>query len=321
MTTSGFPYGQYFGDVNVLSDIQVLRRDRTWLLGAPRSLERHDVVLWLGCNILRTTHLARTVVDVLGLLEVDFVAVAGMAYCCGSLQHRNGDLGASRALADASVQRMTAFQPKTLVVWCPSCFYFYDEILARRHLFPFRLVHATEFLANHLEHLRPLMRAHPFSRVALHAHTGTPQRDKNAHFARMLLEAVPGLSVVGLAQESELGRHCTDEVAGRVGTGQYKGLLDGVVRTAINLNASTLTTIYHSCQRELCGYEAASSLQVENFITLLGRSLGVEYPDKYKQYTISKDQQVILGDAAPYIQGNGLDPKRAKETIQRTFCA
>ncbi|MBI2861831.1 MAG: (Fe-S)-binding protein [Chloroflexi bacterium] len=319
MSGSGFPYAQHFSDINMLADMQVPRQDRTWLLGVPRNPEPHDVVLWLGCNILRTTHLARTVTDMFRLLDVDFVAVAGMAYCCGFPQHRNVDIAASEALSDASVRRMAAFRPKTLVIWCPSCFYFYDEILAQRHSFPFALVHVTEFLAEHLKRLRPLFREHSRRRVALHAHTGTSQRDRDAHYGRVLLQAVPGLEIVDVMQEPELGRHCTNEAADRLGAQRYRELLAVTVRRAIDGRADTLATLYHTCQRELCRYERGPALLVENYITLLGRALGIEYPDKYKEYALSGDQEAILADAAPCLWQNGVDPERARGTIRRIF--
>lgn len=216
MSGSSFPYAQYFSDINMLADMQVPRQERAWLLGVPRDPQPHQVVLWLGCNILRITHLARTVADVFRPLHVDFVTVAGMAYCCGYPQHRRGDLAPSEAVSDASVRRMAAFRPETLVIWCPSCFYFYDEVLARRHSFPFALVHVTEFLAGHLDRLRPLFREGTHRRVALRAHTGTPQRDREARYGRVLLEAVPGLALMDVLQKPELGRHCTDEVYGKI---------------------------------------------------------------------------------------------------------
>lgn len=314
-----FSSPQYFSDINMLADMQVPRQECSWLLGAPRNPEPHQVVLWLGCNILRTAHLARTVVDVFRLLDVDFVAVAGMAFCCGYPQYRHGDLTASEALSDASVRRIAAFRPETLVIWCPSCFNFYDEVLARRHTFPFALVHVTEFLAGHLDRLRPFFDEHTHQRVALHAHTGTPQRDRDARYGRILLEAMPGLEIVHVMQEPELGRHCTDEAASKIGTQRYQELLEGTVHRAINGGANTLATLYHSCQRELCGYERGPSFLVENYITLLGRALGIEYPDKYKEYTLSGDQETILADAAPCLRLNGVDPERARGTIRRIF--
>lgn len=321
MSGSRFPYAQYFSDINMLADMQVRRQERPWLIGVPRDPEPHQVLLWLGCNILRTTHLARTVADVFRFLEVDFATVAGMAYCCGYPQHGHGDHGPSEAMSDASVRRMAAFNPETLVIWCPSCFYFYDEVLARRHSFPFALTHVTEFLAGHLDRLVPLFRQVTHRRVALHAHTGTPQRDRDAHFARTLLEAVPGLEVVDVMQEPDLGRHCTDEVSSAIGTHRYHELLEGTARRAGDQGADTLATVYHTCQRELCRYERSPDFLVENYITLLGRALGIEYPDQYKEYTLSRDEEAILADAAPCLRANGVDPERAWNTVQRTFLA
>jgi len=48
------------------------------------------VVLYLGCNVLRTSHLVQTVIAVFDLLGIDYVAVGGPTYCCGIVHHQQG---------------------------------------------------------------------------------------------------------------------------------------------------------------------------------------------------------------------------------------
>ena len=75
-------YRNYFREVDVLHGLQSTPEERDWLLTTPKGeVKQSDIVLYLGCNVMRTTHLVRTVMDVFKLLEVDFSAVGGASYC------------------------------------------------------------------------------------------------------------------------------------------------------------------------------------------------------------------------------------------------
>src|SRR5258705_10792778 len=79
-----FDYGKYFGEIKLTHDLLSKKEERTWLLKPPRDGERHDVVLYLGCNVLRTSHLVETVGAGFNRLGLDYVPAGGPTYCCGS---------------------------------------------------------------------------------------------------------------------------------------------------------------------------------------------------------------------------------------------
>lgn len=313
-----FPYGAYFADVTVMADLQLPRGERPWRQRPPDGQERHDVVLYLGCNILRTMHLPRTVAAIFQLLEVDFVAVAGPAYCCGIQQHRAQDHDLARRAGLLMVNHVEDFQPRCVVMWCLSCISHYDEVVAAYASGPFAVQHVTEFLAERLHRLpiRPVSER----TVALHSHTGAAQRDREARFGRRLLEAIPGVRLVELAPVPELGRHCSYAVQRALGMERWREIVAAHLGQAVDAGAQTLATLYHSCHRELCGLEGDYALTVESYIALLGESLGIVYPDTFKQYTHWADEERIAEASLPCAQGNGVDAARARQAIRRNFC-
>ncbi len=114
-------YGKYFREIDVLHGLQSAPNEREWLLSVPKGeVKPAQVVLYMGCNVMRTTHLMRTVMDVFKLLDVDFVAVGGAPYCCGIQHHQQGDDEASRSVAQTTVKNFAKFQPEKVVMWCPS---------------------------------------------------------------------------------------------------------------------------------------------------------------------------------------------------------
>ncbi len=71
----------------------------------------HDVVLYLGCNVLKTSNLVQTVVDIFKLMDVDFVAVGGASYCCGIQHFKRGDESAARSMSRTTMDNSNKFQP------------------------------------------------------------------------------------------------------------------------------------------------------------------------------------------------------------------
>src|SRR5436190_20968828 len=85
-----FDYGKYFGEIKLTHDLLTKPDERSWLLKPPRDGERHDVVLYLGCNVLRTSHMVQTVAAVFDRLGLDYDAAGGPTSCCGIQHHRRG---------------------------------------------------------------------------------------------------------------------------------------------------------------------------------------------------------------------------------------
>ena len=85
-------YQKYFRDIDVVHGLQTKPDDREWLLSSPPDyIKQSDVVLYLGCNVLRTTHMIRTVTDIFKLMGVSYAAVGGKTYCCGIQHFQRGD--------------------------------------------------------------------------------------------------------------------------------------------------------------------------------------------------------------------------------------
>ena len=69
-------YRNYYREIDVLHGLQSAPEERDWLLTTPKGdVKQSDIVLYLGCNVMRTTHLVRTVMDVFKLLDVDFTTL------------------------------------------------------------------------------------------------------------------------------------------------------------------------------------------------------------------------------------------------------
>jgi hypothetical protein len=214
-----------------------------------------------------------------------------------------------------TVELFQRYQPEEVVMWCPSCMYFYDEI--QKFPWPFPVRHATEFLADRLPALEFTHRVD--ASVALHYHSQSEPRRREGAAARRLLEAVPGLRYVEVEPEPRFGRLCTVDVQAQLGQDVWDALIRDEIGRARAGGAGILATVYHGCQRLICGFEAEGPLAIEHYLSVFARGLGIEFEDRYKTFRLWEDPERVLAETTPCQQANGVDPSRARELIQKTF--
>ena len=229
---SGF-YKNYFRDIDVVHSLQTKPDDRDWLLSTPPDdIKQSDVVLYLGCNVLRTTHLIRTVTDIFKLMGVDFAAVGGKTYCCGIQHFQRGDEAAGRSMATTTAANFQKFNPEQVVMWCPSCIYFYDDIMDMRGK-SFDFNHVAEFLVDNMDKLD--FKPQPNTTAALHYHTGREQGDAEARSAKLLLSKLPGVNLIDIGTDPKFGRHCTPAVIDQMEPGSWEDMSRTVSYTHLTL--------------------------------------------------------------------------------------
>ena len=312
---SSFNYGGFYSEIKLIHDLSVPKEKQDWILTSPKAATPHEVVLYLGCNVLRTSHMIRTVYDIFKMLDVDFVAVGGGSFCCGAPYVREGDSEVAQDVNQHTVDSFMKFQPERVVMWCPSCIHTYDEVMQTEQ--PYMKQHVTQFLAERLDQL-DFIREEPM-RVAMHYHNANQTRRDEAEAARLLFEAMPGCEYVDIGSDERLSRHCTAEVQANLGPGVWDGIIDSQIQAAADMGATNFATIYHGCQRLICPKEEASPIPIEHYLSVFARSLGIEYPDQFKQWKLWKDPAKVLQDMAPCMLANGVDPAKAEAMVARDF--
>src|SRR3989304_7399899 len=75
--------GLLYADALLLADMQVPRSDRIWLTAVPKDMRAHDFVFYLGCHVLKTTHLIEATMKILERMRIDFITIGGPQNCCG----------------------------------------------------------------------------------------------------------------------------------------------------------------------------------------------------------------------------------------------
>jgi Fe-S oxidoreductase len=257
----------------------------------------------------------RTVTALFDHLGLDYVAVGGVTYCCGIVHHRNGDTAAGEGMSHHTIELFKRYRPDDVVMWCPSCIHFYDDILQQR--LPFRVRHTTEFLADQLPRLAFTHRVD--ARVALHRHAVGEARQREGAACRRLLEALPGVEYVDIEPTPDFDRSCGPAVPQKLGPDRWDALVRDELRRAAAAGATTMATIYHGCQRMTCHFEEEQPLAIEHYLSVFARGLGIEFEDRYKTFRLWQDPERVLEESTPCQTANHVDPARARQLVEKTF--
>jgi len=312
-----FSFAKYFGEINILADLQFMPGEKPYIDRPSAAPEPKDLLLYLGCNVLRTAHLAKTVISVLKAMGFEFNAAGGPAHCCGIVHHQNNDPKGERIVAANSMRHFAKYGAKKVLMWCPSCNEHYDEVVTKEQEVAFPYEHVSAFIARHLDRLRFVRRVE--KRAAMHYHTGCAQSDLDWQSTRAILCAIPGLELIDVENPAALGRHCNPKWIGRIGRPQWQQAITGILDAARDARVDILVTLYHSCHREICHAEANYPFTIVNYISLLGEAMGIEHPDVYKRYKLRADPDAVFNEVQAYVAANGLDPVRVREVLRKSF--
>jgi len=296
--------------VKVLSRLQ-LPAEFVGRITRPARAERGeapDVVMYLGCNVLKTPHIALLCLEVLDRMGTRYAVFGGPANCCGVIQFRAGDTAMAGRVGSRTVMGFAATGAPRVLTWCPTCNIQLGEIVMPAANPGFALEHVVPYIADRLDRLRPHL-VHPVRRrVALHEHPGVPGVTEGVV---KILGAIPGLELVDL-DRPRVGYMCNSLAP----VPAYKRELHAQELAAAGAaGVDALVGIYHACHRELCAHEATLPFRIVNFLELVGEAMGVVRPDLFKQWKMMQDVDRVLADIGDQVDREGLDAEAVREVL------
>jgi len=317
-----YDYAAHFARVRNMADLTRNPNEQAWVSNMPARPEHHQYVVWLGCNVIRTVHIAESLSDILRHAGVDFVALGGPTHCCGSVHQGQGAKAVGDNMLRQTVKKFDAFTPERMLNWCPSC----DTQLRKAPSESLTETAknretVTTFLA---KALRPdLFKVSVPVKVAIHAHAGTPDEDADALATREILSRIPGLAIVDIQPVTEILRHCSDANLRKFGEEPYKQALQDWIRQAKAAGADRVVSIYHSCHRQLILKQRdtpETGMEIVNYLSLVARSLGLsEREDKFSRFAKSGDVDAMMAAVATNIEKLNLDQDRARTVLAKQF--
>jgi Fe-S oxidoreductase len=317
-----FAYPAFYRTMVERERMQVARQEMTWSLSAVKPDKPVDVLLNFGCGVRQTPHLQREAVAVLEALGVNFAAVSGQRYCCGKPYSNNGLDDAARDVVSGSVERMANFRPKRAIQWCSACEMQFKDLVQPDVGIEFGSDGVAEYLVERIQELGDRV---PWQKpVAIkglvHGHLGQhPVRDGHPPIVMRLIQLIPGVELVGLAESPalDLCDNAGPKMA-TLGTEEYRTAQAAVKACLADAGADTLVTLYHGCTREL-GKFADEDLSVRHYISLLAEALGVSKPDRFSQYWRLGDAAEVTEASRPNWESWGITEEEALALAHKYF--
>lgn len=238
-----------------------------------------SITFWYGCNVVRHGDVVRASIALLEAVGIEVQPAGGPAYCCGTTKDAN--VRAAEGMAVRTVEKFNAIG-KNVVTWCPSCHRHMDSFIGAYTTPQFEVLHITEVLHRHRDRLAAKL-IHPIPRrVALHTHMGFREVDVNG-LVIDLLRLIPGLEIAEV--EDAAPAHMCSALAALPDV--MAKVTHSHVEMAKRAGAQDLVTIFHSCQRLLCGLAATQPFGVVNYVSLLARAMGMALKDEYTAWKIA----------------------------------
>lgn len=278
----------------------------------PERDEAPDFVFYTGCNMLKTPHIGLLCLDVLEALGFSYEVQGGPSACCGILPTRPGDTALGGKQAFNTLDRMAASKTSEVLSWCPTCQIQFGEtaIPAYREITGANL-DMTMFpvwLAGQLDRLRPMMTTRVEKRVALFEYAGELGV---MEAVRALLGAVPGLEIVEI-ETSAIGYTGTASVQ----LGSYlNDTIEAAYEEAKAAGVDSFVGIYHSDHRRLAGQEADWPFTMQNYMELVGESMGFAREDRFKELKLMADADAIMAASAGMIAEHGLNAEDVRDSV------
>jgi heterodisulfide reductase subunit D len=308
-------------DVAVLSQLQldriVLERLGQGSAAAAAPGELPDFVFYTGCNVLKTPHIALLALDIMDRLGLTYRVLGGPSHCCGVQQLRAGDVEMSGRMGANTIERLSQSKSGNVLSWCPSCYVQFSEttlptLEKQRGAKPFELTPFILFLASRLPDLAPHFATAVPMRVALHRHPGVAGV---MEAAADILQAIPGVELVELGVPAA-GLQSISLSA----LPAYKRQLQlAELEAARERGVDAIVAVYHSDHRELCAHERDWPFRIVNLLEVLGSSMGLHQPDRFKELKIMQDADLIVSECRALIEQHALDPDKAREVVVRAM--
>jgi Fe-S oxidoreductase len=264
------------------------------------------VVFWYGCNAIRHGDIIHGAIALLRAVGIEPEPAGGPAYCCGTTE--DGNPQSAAGMAERTVRKFNRSGRDQVVTWCPSCHRHMGTFMTGVASADFEVVHIIEMLHARRHLLAPLLTQRIERKVVLHAHTGFHEVDANPMVAN-LLRLIPGLDVV-VTDYSAPGHMCSALAA-------VPAAMKDVVRRNVELvsahEADALVSVFHSCQRLLCGLRTTDGIEVVNYVKLLCEAMGLApAPDEYAQWKNAGSDAAIMAQ---------IGPERVAKVGAKTFAA
>ena len=308
---------QYYKDIDILIRMQLGNLAEPFWQRAKvnRQTKPAQTVVYLGCNVLRTLHLAAQFVSIVKLIYDDVVVLGGPAHCCGfphSVMLGHDQVGKRQGLA--AVDTFRIFHPRRVILWCPSCVRQYnDRLNINWQAEEYEVIHASEFLALNAK-LIPQLYPGTSRVVSVHEHVDDQRNRKNTADVKNLLQQFEGITVVEGGQMGDFGYHCGTNA--EQPSQSFLRSIDASINSC-ETRIDTVVSVYHSCHRALAKAAKQQGIDCVNYVDIVAERAGLQVPDRFGHFLELGNEDEIWAEVADYFSSK--EEAAARRVIKEFF--
>jgi Fe-S oxidoreductase len=303
----------------ILSGIQLAAEDYQKIT-TPSPKGAASYVFFSGCNVYYQPEKLLNALDIIDLITDDYAFVPGLDFCCGNVHIYSGAIGKAAKTSLALIEKFSAYNPVTVIFWCPTCLCRFDITLLKVHKVPFNMVSFPQFLAQNMDKLAFKNKTNKTATVTLHEACKSAFTGLDLTGARDVLQKLPGARLV------EMPRHgkktvCCGSGAEAYFPNSFETVRDDRLAEASQTGAEVLVDVCHHCHNVFCDHESEYGFEVKNYASLVAEALGIDREDKFKRYKQWGELNRILDDAEENIRVSAAPFSREKiiEVIKEAF--
>ncbi len=281
----------------------------------PSESAQADTIFFPGCNVYYQPEKLLNALDVMTMIKHDFAFVPGLDYCCGNCHLTKGRPGRAGTAFKELMDKITSYQPKTVVLWCPTCFCLAETTFGPFTEYPFKIQSMAQYVSEHLDKLEIVEKLS--TKITVHDACKVALTGLDVMGSRKILKAM-GAEIVEMSRSGPESVCCgCAAIVNYPEAGNQ--MLEDRIDEAAETGASILATVCHFCNQMLASRQQNDRLAVESYINLLAISLGIKREDKFRKYMRWADAERILADAAPFVEVSPFSSSLIEQTVKEIF--
>jgi heterodisulfide reductase subunit D len=237
-------------------------------------------------------------------------------YCCGDGILFLGEIEKGGMRAQELVATIASFQPEAAVLWCPTCHCRFEKTIVPAMDVPFKILSFPQYLAANMSKL-PLTKS-AAGTVTLHEACKSAYTGVDLNGPREVLRQLPGVTL------REMKHHGQETVC--CGSGAICWFPESCaqirkerLQDAAQTGAGRLVTVCHYCNQTFAAEGGKYDFIVTNYVNLVAEAMGIRRNDKFTQYTLWGNPDLILKDAEDHIAKSPFENERIIEVLQAVF--
>ena len=297
----------------VLSAMQMKPKDIRWHWDLDSASPKKEILLFIGCITHSHPDKIFTLLDVFDRMNVDYLPLGGGPICCGGPFIATGREEEVTRRARDMVDKFNAYGAPTVVFWCANCARHMDGFISQIAVPDFEAVHASTFIASNLDRLQ--FNHAIEARINVHDSCVIGRSGlRDYQSVRTIFEAIPGLALVEHSEPREK-TPCCAAGKGDMNLSMRSRLYDLVTGT----KPDAMATVCNTCTMTMGFEDQELPFEVTNFITLVGRALGIHHPEKLKRFAQYRDLDKVIEESRDCFEAHGYTEPEIRETVGQLF--